>query len=99
MVEALGSTWGLKKKVMKTQTKTQKAIDKYNEGDFKGALAIFKTFKINIPEEEKRALQIAHESLCGKSSFYQMLGIDTDQMIEDARAYIIERYQLQPEVA
>lgn len=70
MVEVLGLIWGFKKKVMKIQIKIQKVIDKYNEGDFKGVLVIFKIFKINILEEEKRVLQIVYEFLCGKFSFY-----------------------------
>ncbi|MCL1933034.1 MAG: hypothetical protein FWF53_04370 [Candidatus Azobacteroides sp.] len=49
--------------------------------DLKGALGIYKTFPLGFTKEEKRAIEIAYESLIGRAGFYQRLGIDTTAII------------------
>lgn len=73
-------------------TKTQEAIGLYRDGNFKRAFKIFKTFKLTFQKEYIRLIEIAYESLCGKTSFYQSLGIDTDKTIQQAKSLINKTY-------
>ncbi|WP_106828094.1 hypothetical protein [Parabacteroides pacaensis] len=74
------------------RTKTKKAIELLRSGCFKEALSIFRTFRIGFTREERRTLQIASESLSGKSLFYQQLGIDTDKEIEKSKSILASKY-------
>ena len=74
------------------ENKTQKAVRLHKEGKVKEALRIFKTFRNNVTKEEKRTLEIAYEALCGRSSFYKTLGIDTDKVVANAIALINAKY-------
>lgn len=79
---------------METTTKTTQALQRYKAGDLKGALSIFATFKREFSKDEKRAIQIAHETLSGHGKFYESLGINTCKMIETAKLSINTKYQL-----
>lgn len=57
-------------------TKTAEAFTLLDKGEFKKALSLFKTFKLGLTKEERRAIQITYESEAGKSGFYSALGID-----------------------
>jgi len=72
-------------------TKTEIAKKHFLEGDLKSCLRYFKTFKLGISREDKRAIEIAFECLAGKTCFYQSLGIDTSSMVEKA-VVIISKY-------
>jgi hypothetical protein len=74
------------------QTKTEKAIEFYTEGSFPAAFRIFKTFRLGITKEEKRTLEIAHECVSGKGSFYKGLGIDGEEEIEKAKVIIEKKF-------
>lgn len=54
-------------------------------GHFKDALTILKTFRFGFNKEEKRSIQIAHETLSGHGDFYRQLGINVDEIIEDTK--------------
>ena len=75
-------------------TKTEIAKKHFLEGDLKGCLRYFKTFKLGISREDKRAIEIAFECLAGKTSFYQSLGIDTNSMVEASKEIISKYYKL-----
>jgi hypothetical protein len=70
------------------ETKTDKAKMLYASGDLKGALGIYRTFRLGFSTEEKRVIEIAYESLTGKENFYRELGIDTSTMIVKAEEII-----------
>lgn len=74
------------------ETKTEKAITLLRQGRFKDALAIISRFRIGFTKEEKRVIEIAHESLTGHSSFYERLGIDTSSCINRAKEIIRNKY-------
>ena len=71
------------------ETKTQKAINFYNQGNLKKALSIFKTFKMNLTKHERDVLTTAYECLSGSLSFYTQLGVDFNA-IENESKQIIE---------
>lgn len=58
------------------QTKTSKAFQLLDSGKEQAALAIFKTFKMDLTETEKRAIQITHECKSGRASYYASLDIN-----------------------
>lgn len=73
-------------------SKTAQAVQKLKDGDLKGALSIFSTFKYDLTRDERRTMRIAYESLCGHGAFYQSLGIDASQMIVDAASILHDKY-------
>ncbi len=73
-------------------SKTAQAVQKLKDGDLKGALTIFSTFKYDFTKEERRTIQIAYEALSGHSSFYRSLGIDSDEMIERTQKLLSHKY-------
>ena len=79
------------------QTKTSKAVELFKAGRLKQSLAIFKTFKIGFSDEEKRNISIAYESLCGRTKFYQSLGINVALCLGNAIQTIKCKYNVKPE--
>ncbi len=79
---------------MERTTKTAQALQRYKDGDLKGALSIFSTFRREFSDGEKRAIQIAHETLSGHGRYYESLGINTYKMIESAKLTINSKYKL-----
>ena len=75
-------------------SKTNQALDLFKSGKMTKALSLFKTFKIGFSNEEQRTVQIAYEALTGKATFYEGLGINTAQTIEEATALIKTKYNL-----
>nr|DAU48896.1 MAG TPA: hypothetical protein [Caudoviricetes sp.] len=73
-------------------SKTAQGVQKLKDGDLKGALSIFSTFKYDFTRDERRTMRIAYESLCGHGTFYQSLGIDASQMIADAVTILYDKY-------
>lgn len=74
------------------QTKTDKAVTLFRNGNVKEALHIFCTFRIGFTKAEKRTLDIAKDTLCGRGKFYRQLGIDTDTEVATAAAIIRKKY-------
>ncbi len=74
------------------ETKTNKAISLLRSGDLKEALKIIRTFKIGFTREQKRAIEIASETLNGHGNFYHQLGIDTSAIIANVSDMLIEKY-------
>ena len=74
--------------------KTDKALGLLRQGKFSEALAIIAKFRIGFTKEEKRMLEIAHESLTGNASFYETIGIDTKFCISKARELIRNKYHI-----
>lgn len=64
------------------------------EQRYKEALAIYRTFRVGFDKEQKRTIEIAYESLCGKASFYHSLGIDTEQEVSKAIKLLTSKYQI-----
>jgi len=73
---------------MQEITKTQKAINYWLAGEKLKAFAIFKTFKLGLTKDEKRTLEIAHEMLLGRKSFYKQLGLDTQIILVQANSIV-----------
>ena len=78
---------------MNKKTKTQQAIEAFRNGSFKSAFHMMKNFS-GFSKKELRTIQIAYECLSGKEQFYQTLGIDTKEMINEAIVCVSKRYQL-----
>ncbi len=74
------------------EKKSEKAKRLFLTGDIKGALSIYKTFPFGFTKEEKRTIEIAHESLSGQENFYQRLGINTAEMISQSKEIITAKY-------
>lgn len=74
--------------------KTDKALGLLRQGKFSETLAIIAKFRIGFTKEEKRTLEIAHESLVGNASFYEDIGIDTDTCISRAEEIIRNKYHI-----
>nr|DAW80115.1 MAG TPA: hypothetical protein [Caudoviricetes sp.] len=77
---------------MSLYKKTDRVRTLLKAGYFKDALAILKTFRVGFNKEEKRSIQIAHETLSGHSDFYRQLGINVDEIIEDTKKMLIDKY-------
>lgn len=73
-------------------SKTAQGVQKLKDGDLKGALSIFSTFKYDFTKDERRTIRVAYESLCGHGAFYHSLGIDVSQMIVDASTLLNAKY-------
>lgn len=74
--------------------KTDKALVLLRQGKFAEALAIIAKFRIGFTKDEKRTLEIAHESLAGNASFYEDIGIDTDTCIRMAEEIVRKKYHI-----
>lgn len=77
---------------MKSNGKTVLAMQHPKDGDFNRALAIFSTFRYGFSPDERRTLQIAHESLSGHENFYRSIGINTEEYISKAKLLLISEY-------
>lgn len=73
-------------------SKTAQGVQKLKDGDLKGALSIFSTFKYDFTKDERRTIQIAYESMTGKAKFYESLGINTQMEIQKAQKLAIIKY-------
>lgn len=62
------------------ETKTAKFKRLFKAQDYRGALRIFKTFRNHLTVDEMRSVSIAWECTTGNESFYNGLGIDTNEM-------------------
>jgi len=76
------------------KTKTSKAVELFRNGKVKEALGIFSTFRIGFSKEEKRAIEIAYESMTGKEAFYRSLNIDVDEEYRVAVVAINKKYNI-----
>lgn len=61
-------------------TKTQQVKQFFNEGCFKKALRIAKTFRIGVTKEQSTDMGMAYECMVYPDT-YKQLGIDTDEKI------------------
>lgn len=74
------------------ENKSDKAKRLFLAGDLKGALGIYKSFPFGFTKEEKRTIEIAHESLAGNDTFYKSLGINTAKMVSQSKEIITNKY-------
>lgn len=79
---------------MNLLNKTEEAKALLKAGKFKESLTIIKTFRFGFTKEEKRCIQIAHESLHGHDQFYRSLGIDTDKELDRCYRLLVDKYLL-----
>ena len=77
---------------MKDETKTAQALHRLKDGDLRGALSIFATFRNGFTKDERRTIQIAHEALSGHSKFYRDLGINTSNEVVKANKLVRIKY-------
>lgn len=77
---------------MERESKTARGVQCLKEGNLRGALSIFATFRYDFSKEERRIIQIAHECWTGHEHFYQSLGIDTCSIIAKAKVILERRY-------
>lgn len=92
MSEVTSTSQVIPSKVM-IDTKTQKALFLLKSGDVKGALKIFKSFRLGFSKDEKRIIGIACECLCGSSAFYSSIGVDCERIVEEALSIVSEKYK------
>ena len=62
-------------------TKTEQVKQFYNEGSFKKALRIAKTFRIGVTKKQSDDMGIAYECMVYPDT-YKQLGFDTDEKIK-----------------
>ena len=77
---------------MKKESKTAQAVQRLKDGDLRGALSIFATFRYDFTKEERRTIQIAHETLSGHEKFYQSIGINTSKEVSKATGLLHSKY-------
>lgn len=77
------------------QTKTSTALEHFHAGRLQKALAIFSTFRIGFSSEERATLTRAHEILSGHASFYRSLGLNTEQVIQQAETILFTKYPVE----
>ena len=70
------------------KTKTEKAIELYQSGNFTKALAIFKTFRLNLTKEERDTLITTHEFLNGSEAFYTQMGYNIEELEKQSKQII-----------
>ena len=76
------------------ETRTSKALALFNANRLKEAFRIFKTFRGKFTPEGKRAIEIAYECMTGKEAFYSMLGINVEDMVNEAVATVKSVYAI-----
>jgi hypothetical protein len=74
------------------QNKTYIATQRLIAGDLRGALAIFRTFRIGFTKEERRTMEIASECLNGHTGFYLSIGISPAEEIARSRTILEAKY-------
>ena len=77
---------------MKKDSKTAQAVQRLKDGDLRGALSIFSSFRYDFTKDERRTIQIAHETLSGHETFYQSIGIDTRNYLSKAKLLVTNKY-------
>lgn len=80
---------------METPTKTSIALEHFRAGRLQEALAIFSTFRIGFNRDERAAIIRAHEILGGHAAFYQSLGLNTEQVIQQATTILSTKYPVE----
>ena len=78
--------------VVKSETKTSKALALFEDGKIREALAIFRTFRMGFTRDEKRTIQIASDTLNGSGRFYSDLGIDASLEVKQAIQIVRQKY-------
>lgn len=73
------------------QPQTQKAVQVYQSGDVKGALRLVKGFKIGLSKGERGTLALGYECIV-HPDFYQSLGKNLPQCIEEAKNLFIQKF-------
>jgi len=71
-------------------TKTSRAIAHYRAGRVQQALALAKTFRLGLTDDERAKLARAHECHI-RPEFYQALGFDPTTEIANGKAVFEER--------
>lgn len=73
------------------ETKSDKVRAMVSKGDYKGALALVKTFKLGFTKEEKETLVRAFESQWNPE-FYKKMGYDPEALFTSATIIINRVY-------
>lgn len=69
--------------------KTEQAKQLWKDGEKSKALRLFKSFRLGLSKEQKRAIEIHHEVVNGgKRSFYTAIGVDLDEIQKQAELAI-----------
>jgi hypothetical protein len=76
------------------QTKKSKVIEALQNGDYKEALKIAKSFHIELTKEQNTIVTRAYE-MQWNPGFYQALGFNKDEEFEKAVAILKEVYNIQ----
>lgn len=63
-------------------TKTQKAIDYFDAGNYQKAFSIVKTFRNGLTKEQKKTFQLAYEAFV-HPDFYKQLNKDPEALKAD----------------
>ncbi len=73
-------------------TKTKIALEHFRAGRLQEALSLFSTFRMGFSCEERAVITRAHEIVSGNADFYAQLGMNTTQIVSDARRIIEAHY-------
>lgn len=77
---------------METTTKTSIALEHFRAGRLPEALALFATFRMGFTREERAIIARAHEIMSGNAAFYAQLGMNTHEIVCQARRIIAAHY-------
>jgi len=75
------------------KTKSEQIKEAINSEDWKTVFSIANKFFTGLSKEEKRAIDIAHESYCGKIAFYKSIGVDTESEILKAKQILTDKFK------
>lgn len=63
-----------------------------SQNNWKKAFSLSRKYFFGIPKDEMRNIEIASDCLNNKQSFYIALGIDTNEITEKAKAFLITKF-------
>lgn len=75
-------------------TKTNKAKKLISSGEWKAALSIIRTFRLDFTREQKRVIQIASDVMNGHEKFYKDIGIDVEKIVSDCQEMLLAKYKV-----
>lgn len=76
------------------RTKLSIVVENARSGNWAKALSVVSKFPCGFSTDERRAIQIASESLNGHASFYASLGLDCESFIEKAKNIVTKKYKI-----
>jgi hypothetical protein len=73
-------------------SKLQSIQDAVSANDFKKAFGIARKFFFGLTPDERKCIEIAADSLSGRSAFYATIGVDVDAAIVGAKDVLLAKW-------